>query len=77
MLRLVLYKKLGSIKLFKKLNSFSVGNDTVWAISRNNELYFRENISKIFPEVTSWCLIDSYIKFVSVNQQNEVYFQKI
>ena len=57
-----------------KFEQISVGNDTVWAVSKTNELYFRENISKLFPEGTSWVKIDDFIKYVTVNHKNEVIF---
>ena len=55
---------------FKQL---SVGNETVWAVSNNDDLYFRENISKSFHEGTRWLKIDSKIKHVTVNSKNQVY----
>jgi hypothetical protein len=33
-----------------KFKCLSVGNETVWAVSTNDELYFRENITKFFHE---------------------------
>ena len=50
----------------------SVGNDSVWAVSDENELYFRENVNKSFPEGTEWIKISSMIKYVTVNSSNQV-----
>merc|ERR1712122_262670 len=55
---------------FKQL---SVGNNTVWAVTNNNEVYYRENITKSFPEGTSWLKVDSKLMYVTVNSKNEVY----
>ena len=55
-----------------KFEHVSVGNGSVWAVSRLNELDFRENVSKLFPEGTKWTKVDDYIKFVTVNNKNEV-----
>lgn len=56
-----------------KFKMISVGNDCVWAISQKDELYFRENVTKYFPQGTSWTKIDNFIKFVTVNYRNEVF----
>lgn len=56
----------------EKFEQISVGKYCVWAISRKKEIYFRENISKSFPEGTNWVKIDSNFKYVSVNAQNQV-----
>lgn len=55
---------------FKQL---SVGNETVWSISNDNILYFRENITKSFPEGTTWLKVNNEMKYVTVNSKNEVY----
>ena len=54
---------------FKQL---SVGHDVVWAVSTMNQLFFREKITKLFPEGTSWTKVDDCIEYVSVNNRNEV-----
>jgi tectonin beta-propeller repeat-containing protein 1 len=56
-----------------KFEMVSVGDGCVWAVSKLHELYFRENISKLFPEGTKWTKIDSFIKYVTCNHRNEVY----
>ena len=55
-----------------KFEQISVGDGTVWAVSKANELYFRANISKMFPEGTAWIKVDNFIKYVTVNHKNEV-----
>lgn len=57
----------------EKFEQLSVGKYCVWAISRKKEIYFRENISKSFPEGTNWIKIDSNFKYVSVNKHNHVF----
>lgn len=56
----------------EKLKMLSVGNYCVWAISDANDLYIRKNITKSYPEGTSWTRVDTYMKFVSVNRENQV-----
>lgn len=55
-----------------RFSMVSVGEESVWAISRSGELYFRENVSKLLPLGTSWLEVDKHFKFVSVNSRNEV-----
>lgn len=55
-----------------KFKLVCVGNDCVWAISKSEDLYFRENVSKVFPEGTSWLKVESKIKHATVNSDNEV-----
>jgi tectonin beta-propeller repeat-containing protein 1 len=56
-----------------KFKMVCAGNSCVWAISHKDELYFRENITKSFPQGTSWTKIDNFIKYVTVNYRNEVF----
>ncbi len=56
-----------------KFKMISVGNDCVWAVSEREELFFRENVTKSFPEGTSWTKVESFIKYVTVNYQNEMF----
>lgn len=56
-----------------RFKQVSVGNDTVWAISTTNVLYFRENVSRSFPQGTAWTRINASIKYVTVNCHNQVY----
>jgi tectonin beta-propeller repeat-containing protein 1 len=56
-----------------KFKLVSVGNDSVWAVSQDNQLFFRENITKHYPEGTRWLRIDGDISYISVNSKNEVY----
>ena len=56
-----------------KFEHVSVGKRCVWAVSKTDELFFRENITKQFPEGTKWTKIDEYIKYVTVNYRNEVF----
>lgn len=55
---------------FKQL---SIGNETVWAITNEDTLYFRENISKSYPEGTTWLKVNTKTKYVTVNSSNQVY----
>jgi hypothetical protein len=58
-----------------KLKAISVGNYSVWAISEENDLYFRENVTKVYPEGTKWLKVDSNVSSVSVNYKNKaIYF---
>ena len=58
-----------------KLKTISVGNYSVWAISEENDLYFRENVTKVYPEGTKWLKVDSNVSSVSVNYKNKaIYF---
>lgn len=59
-------------KIDLRFRMVSVGNECVWAISKTEDLYFRENVSKMLPQGTSWCRVDKRIKYVSVNGKNEV-----
>ncbi len=59
----------------ERFKQLSVGYNCVWAVSINDELFFRENISKTFREGTSWSKIDREIKFVTVNSNNQVSLQ--
>jgi hypothetical protein len=54
---------------FKQL---SAGSRSVWAVSRDNVLYFREHMTKSFPEGTGWARVDARIKHVSVNSSDQV-----
>ncbi len=57
----------------EKFKMLSVGNGSVWGVSLNHDLYFRENISKTFPEGTSWLKVASDICYVTVNSKNQVF----
>lgn len=50
----------------------SAGKNSVWAVSTQNVLYFRENITKSFPEGTAWSRVDARIKHVSVSWLDQV-----
>jgi hypothetical protein len=61
-----------------KLKAISVGNYSVWAISEENDLYFRENVTKVYPEGTKWLKVDSNVSGVSVNYKNKaIYFTNL
>ena len=34
-----------------RMKQISAGNCTLWAVSENNSLYFRENVTSTYPEV--------------------------
>ena len=55
-----------------RFKQVAVGNGQVWAVSTNNELYFRENITKFVPDGTNWLFVSSKICNVSVNARNQV-----
>jgi hypothetical protein len=50
----------------------SAGKDSVWAVSRDYDLYFRDNITKFLPEGTQWTKVCGNIKYVTINRQNRV-----
>lgn len=55
-----------------RFQQVSAGDECVWAIDRNSNLYCRENVSKMLPLGTSWVRVDKRFKYVSVNAKNEV-----
>jgi tectonin beta-propeller repeat-containing protein 1 len=55
-----------------KFKQISAGSCTLWAISEDDTLYFRENITNTYPEGTSWAKVSDFIQFVTVNLDNEV-----
>ena len=48
------FKETSELVEEERFKLISVGRDCVWAVSVNDDLYFRENISKVFPEGTAW-----------------------
>jgi tectonin beta-propeller repeat-containing protein 1 len=56
----------------EKFKMLSVGYKCIWAVSVDHDLYFREKISKSFPEGTAWVKIASNIEYVTVNSKNQV-----
>lgn len=54
------------------LNLISVGKNTVWAVDKFGEHYFREGVTETFPEGTRWLKIFGRVQSVSVGANDEV-----
>ena len=54
------------------MKQVSAGSSTLWGISDDNSLYFREGVTNHYPEGTDWIKVSDFIQFVTVNTNNEV-----
>uniref|UniRef100_T1J1H8 PCI domain-containing protein n=1 Tax=Strigamia maritima TaxID=126957 RepID=T1J1H8_STRMM len=55
------------------LRQVSVGGLAVWAVDQNGGLWFRREVMPMFPEGTSWKLVDDQVHKVSVNLNDDVW----
>lgn len=51
----------------------SVGRNTVWAMDKYGEHYYREGVTETFPEGTKWLKIFGRVQSVSVSANDEVF----
>ena len=51
----------------------SVGRNTVWAMDKYGEHYYREGVTETFPEGTKWLKIFGRVQSVSVSATDEVF----
>lgn len=58
-----------------KMKHISAGHMTLWAVSDDNVLYFRKDITSTFPEGTEWLHVSDKIEYVCVNSKNQVGFR--
>ncbi|XP_028395242.1 tectonin beta-propeller repeat-containing protein 1-like [Dendronephthya gigantea] len=55
------------------LNTISVGKNTVWAVDKFGEHYYRSGVTQTFPEGVEWSKIFGRVQSVSVAASDEVW----